>query len=928
MNKTRPNRFLGLTLSVLFGVFVMCSGQGLLAQCMDEAACNYDPDAGGYCMSTEVVQVHGADAGELAGMTTYRLYFESMSPMDFVTAVFGDVDSPLMINTTTEFYQHPLGAVSPNWSPFLYPSFPNLVYDSYVTIGIEEAAVLSDGENAVQYVASSEQPWVALFEPGNGLPGGNIVMDDAVGGSWFTTSAETNGEVDENGRVLLGQFTTSGELSGQLNLQLFPNGDQVNDTLLTFQIGQTCESEPCEYLDTVYVDLDGDGFGTTPVVLCGVPEGYAAVDGDCNDNSAISYPGNPYDIVGDGIDGDCNGGESCYRDVDNDGYRSADEDDVIGSPFNINCSEFGEAYLSQPIDCDDTNPDLFESDLNGNCIDPNEVVGCGQPDACNYDPEAGPEEDNCEFISCVGCGNPSACNYDAFAIITSDDECDYDSCAGCTDPEATNYNPEVIIANDDNCLYSGILAIAPIQIDFEGANGSESTYTNEVYALLPPDALQLNSVIGVKSGDVRLRITAFDTLYQSEACDQWTPNGAVPLTVEIDGLTYTNTACLWDSWLTIGGSVGNGPDLTPIGFDPATVEDQEVFDSEALTNEGDTLGWTLATEDDGLTENHCAALYNRPGCANAVRIARLTLPVGVSFTMQAGLTYTVAGGALRTVDGSTETTSSETASDSGGGGEADSDDALIVDGGTTVFVYGCLNATACNFDPSANTDSGDCDFTTCVGCAYPSATNYEEDNTADDGTCIFEGCTDPNYLEFDGNANSDNASCTTLIVSGCTDPSYLEFDEAANLSEASDCVTLVVLGCTYADAFNFDPAANRENGACLYGGCQDESFLEFDPSADVDDGSCATAIISGCTDPAYLEFDASANTFAEGTCISIILDGCTYSDANNFEPIANRDNGTCTFTIDTGCPADFDANGSIGAGDLLVFLTFFSSDCE
>ncbi|MCH1461284.1 MAG: hypothetical protein L7U25_02890, partial [Candidatus Poseidonia sp.] len=78
MNKTRPNRFPGLTLSVLLGVFFMVSGQGLFAQCMDEAACNYDPEAGGYCMSTEVVQVHGADAGELAGMTTYRLYIESM----------------------------------------------------------------------------------------------------------------------------------------------------------------------------------------------------------------------------------------------------------------------------------------------------------------------------------------------------------------------------------------------------------------------------------------------------------------------------------------------------------------------------------------------------------------------------------------------------------------------------------------------------------------------------------------------------------------------------------------------------------------------------------------------------------------------------------------------------------------------------------
>lgn len=896
------------------------------AQCTDPEACNYDAEAGGFCVTTEVVQVH--ESGILEGMTTYRVYLEANSPLDFVTAIFGDQDYPLVVSTTTSFYQHPLGAPTPNWNTVLYPIYPELQYDSFVTIGIDSAPIPTDGESAVQTVASSAQNWIVDFDPGGGVSGGDLIINDAIGGSWFVLAGESNGFAGDDGRVLLAQLTTDGDISGQLNLQIFPEGVQGDMVLETHALGQVCSEEDCQYLNTVYVDLDGDGFGTDEAVMCGVPDGYAAVGGDCNDNSAISFPGNPYDIPGDGIDGDCDGGESCYRDVDNDGYRSEDELDLIGSPFNVNCSEFGEAYFSQPLDCDDTNPELTEADLNGNCILPDDVVGCGQPGACNYDPDAGPEEDNCEFISCVGCGNPSACNYDPFAIITDDEECDFVSCAGCTDEEATNYNPDVLIANDDNCLYSGILAIAPILIDFEGAEGEQSTYTNEVYALLPPNAIQLNSVIGVKSGDVRLRITAFDTLLQSEACDQWTPDGAVPLAVDVAGVSYTNMECIWDSWLTIGGSLGNGPELVPIGFDPQTVEDQEIFDSEALEMEGDTLGWSLANSDDGLTQNHCAELFNRPGCANAVRIARLTLPLGVSFTMQAGLTYTVNSSAERSVDGSTETTSSETASDSGGGGEADSDDALIVDNGTTVTVYGCLNATACNFDPSANADSGDCDFEGCSGCSYPSASNFGEDNTVDDGSCLFEGCTDPDYLEFDGTANVDNGACLTLIQLGCTDSGFLEFSEDANVLDLGSCLTPVVPGCTYADAYNYDGEANKEDGSCQYGGCTDPEYLEFDVDADVDNGGCETPVLVGCTDDGYLEFDASYNTFGDGTCNTAVLEGCTYMDANNFEPISNRDNGSCTFSIASDCVADFDGTGDVGTTDLLTFLTFFNSVCD
>ena len=728
------NRFTSLRVATSALFIVAFTLQSFAQVCSDPDACNYTLGLENsiYGLDVDVVAVH--EEGLLAGMTTYRLYFVSAHPDDFVSAVFGDSETPLTVETSTTFYQDALGGVTPNGIfTALYPSFPTLQFDSWVTIGIENIADATAGEADVQVVNSNGQNWQLAFDPGLGASGTDIIMDDSDGGAWFTLAGQSNGNVDADGRVLLGQFTTDGNLSGTLNLQVFPEGDQLNYITTSLSIGGVVEE--CIYPTTYYVDNDGDGYGTTEVLLCEPQDGYASEPGDCNDNTAVSFPGNPMELVGDGIDGDCDGAENCFRDFDGDGYRSDDIEDIIASLDNINCSEEGEAYIYDPVDCDDNNPDLNIAGPDGTCVvisSPDE--GCGNPGACNYDAEALPEEDNCEFLSCRGCSNPAACNYDPDAQIQTELVCEFLSCAGCTDPTATNYNPEAFIADDSDCVYSGILAIGPSVINFNGA-GPDMTYTNEVYALLPPEAIRLKRVLGVKDGDVRLRIEPFATLYNSESCGDWMPHNMMP-TVDVDGVEYTNVDCLADSWFTIGGTVGAGPDLIPLGFDPTTLDGSANFDSDLLENAGDTLGWEIAGDTGGEPTNHCADLLDRPGCSNAVRIARLTMPLGESFFFQAGLTYTVAGAGERSITGQDFTDDSSISSESGGGGEADSDDAVITDGEANI-VNGCLDATACNYDASANTDSGDCDYESCAGCTYPDADNYDDTKTVDDGSCTF-----------------------------------------------------------------------------------------------------------------------------------------------------------------------------------------------
>ena len=84
-------------------------------------------------------------------------------------------------------------------------------------------------------------------------------------------------------------------------------------------------------------------------------------------------------------------------------------------------------------------------------------------------------------------------------------------------------------------------------------------------------------------------------------------------------------------------------------------------------------------------------------------------------------------------------------------------------------------------------------------------------------------------------------------------------------------------------------------------------------------------------DSAYLEFNPDANVLDAFACLTPVISGCIYDAASNYSTVANRDNGTCTFdfTPPTQCEAfDADGSGDIGAGDLLAFLTLFSSSCE
>ena len=175
---------------------------------------------------------------DLTGYSCTRYYVTMNNEDDFMSSVSGDAVNPTYVNTTTTFYNAALGAATPNGiNSLLFAVYPDLPFDSWVTIGLEGVPNAGAGEAAIATVQSTDNPWSNNFDPGFGAPGGNIAIDDPIGGAWYALNGDANGVAGTDLKVLVGQFTTDGALSGQLYCQVFINGDGSQEYRETFFIG-------------------------------------------------------------------------------------------------------------------------------------------------------------------------------------------------------------------------------------------------------------------------------------------------------------------------------------------------------------------------------------------------------------------------------------------------------------------------------------------------------------------------------------------------------------------------------------------------------------------------------------------------------------------------------------------------------------------
>ena len=232
-------------------------------------------------------------------------------------------------------------------------------------------------------------------------------------------------------------------------------------------------------------------------------------------------------------------------------------------------------------------------------------------------------------------------------------------------------------------------------------------------------------------------------------------------------------------------------------------------------------------------------------------------------------------------------------------------------------VYGCTDPTAFNYDANATCNDGSCIPYT-FGCTDPTATNYNPTVNTSDNSCIWLGCTDPTACNYDATANVDDGSCafwpeisgeyvdqitdTTAKINWDIPACIIDIFKIRYREQGTATWTQVttdpLLG--YKTISSLTPSTTYEyqfkiwyNNGSITGwhpagpatptfttlitpvyGCTDPGADNYNPTANTDDGSCTTA---GCTDPNALNYNSAAN-LDNGTCCS---NSCTYTSVPN-----------------------------------------------
>ncbi|MDG1158530.1 MAG: T9SS type A sorting domain-containing protein [Flavobacteriales bacterium] len=161
---------------------------------------------------------------------TWRVYacqsdadweLQAMVGLDYLTENY-----PLNLNTTTSFYQNIFGSANGlrDENPFFLGFSPQLAFDSWLTIGPNPRA-LNDAEI---FITSGANQLTNIFEAQKSSCSINDIVGTVISSLVIpAVGVSPPGIPDANARVLFGQFTSDGIVSGNISFQyrfLNPDG--------------------------------------------------------------------------------------------------------------------------------------------------------------------------------------------------------------------------------------------------------------------------------------------------------------------------------------------------------------------------------------------------------------------------------------------------------------------------------------------------------------------------------------------------------------------------------------------------------------------------------------------------------------------------------------------------------------------------------
>ena len=909
--------------------------------------------------------------------TTYRVYAEFASASDECIAVYSVGTSecvendennnciqmgPLLLElgVTTAFFQHPAaGDMGSGINPFFFPFYPEMEYDSWLTIGSS-----STNDEAVSNIGMVSD--LAEFASGTGF-----VMDETVGGSWYVTpGANPAAMAGDDGLVLLGQFTAVDEANGDpghvtclWNIQWrnsvgvsFKETGIAHDTSGDGTVSGCMDASACNYNANATDSDDGCAFATGCDVCGGNATdgtGYV-VDNDadndgvcdvdeiagCQNSAACNYDASATDaatcLYATGCDvcaGNPTNGTGTVLDLDADNDGVCDEDEIAGCQNSSACNYDASATDSGtacvfPFGCEtcsgETNGTgtVVDNDSDGDGVcDADEISGCQVASACNYNASATDAGTVCIYAAgCESCSGPTD---GTGTILANDDDndgvCNADEIAGCQNSAACNYNASATDAAD--CIFA---------TGCDECQGNPTDGTGSVNDLDADndgvcDADEIAGCQSTSACNYNASATDSATCLFATGCDVCAGN-ATDGTGTVTDLDADNDG-VCDAEEIAGCQNSNACNYNASATDSGAAC---IFPSGCETCSGatDGTGTVLANDDDD------------DGVCNADEIAGCQNSNACNYDESAtdgGVTCVYATG-CETCSGATDGSGTVVDNDADNDSVCDADE-----------VAGCQNSTACNYNASATDPGATCIFPqgceTCSG--ETNGTGTIVDNDADnDGVCDADetaGCQDNTACNYDANATNGGIAC--LYASGC-DYCSGETDGSGTIVngdvDADDvCDVNEIPGCQDPVACNYNEAATDEDNSCTYEvlgyDCNGDCLFDVD-----EDGVCDQWEITGCQDEAACNYEATATNAGycdypatnydcdenclndadgDGLCDELESAGCLDSNACNYDASATDNDGSCTYAA-TGydcagvCLADTDGDEVCDANEV------------
>ena len=652
------------------------------------------------------------------------------------------------------------------------------------------------------------------------------------------------------------------------------------------------------------------------------------------------------------------------------------------------------------------------------CVE-NPIEGCMDEIACNYNPVANVDDNSCLYndnccealtpacLSCLSCQTPEdwclenpgfagcdddeilgctdyiACNYNPDAT-EDDDSCDFDSCIGCLDPTACNYAPSANIDND-SCFYDGDPECEDCGSELNFMNYGDNEFFNETYNAPPGLIITINFSGSTES-----------------CCDQIYVNG-VQYNGELDGVVVGGETLIveWTTDGSVNSASGYGWSAELTCEEPiygCTQSYAENYNPNANTNDGscildctyllDIQSYYDTNYDNSISNYYCN-YYVTNGTYTIEQaisygyncdcvILGCTDPEALNYNADAfvddcSCIYETNCSAISVTGGSYPTEVSWNIEDEDGN--------IVLSGNAPECQNFCFNdgCYTINMNDSygdgwnnavLSIDEYDYTFTTgssaiapfgynddnCIveGCTNSLADNYNEDANYDDGSCEYS-CeyllTYESYVDTNYENSISNYYCTYYFELG-----YYTIEEMENMGYNCDCV---IVGCTDPEATNYDESAFVDDCSCTYDNdCPAISFntsdtslgwqinnmdgdtiLEYNSDGMQMGGYCnnycfeegcyiitMTSMWGGGWYQTTLDIGEQSFTlttgsediaaFAYNTDMNCEIVGCTDPEASNYNPDAGLDDGSCAIfgcTITTACNYDENATAFDGS---------------